>query len=84
MGKFKDLTGKQFGRWTVIKRVENNKHGGTQWLCKCQCGKKKIVLGSSLLMGTSKSCGCLQRELAKKKSKNKPSFLLLVKTSQYK
>ena len=71
---FKDLTGQQFGRWTVIKRAENDKQGHVRWLCKCQCGKKKIVMKNSLLRGTSRSCGCLQRELAKKKSKNKPSF----------
>lgn len=33
-----NLTGKQFGELTVLRKVENTKHGSTQWLCKCSCG----------------------------------------------
>lgn len=61
MNKFIDLTGQRFGRLTVIKRVENNKYGSVQWLCLCDCGTKKIILGICLRGGT-KSCGCLHDE----------------------
>ena len=52
-----DLTGKRFGKLIVIKKEKpKNKH--TMWLCKCDCGKEKIVCGSELKRGTTKSCGC--------------------------
>lgn len=35
------------------------------WLCKCECGKQKSVLGSSLRSGHTKSCGCLINEWRK-------------------
>ena len=63
MGKIKDLTGKKFGRLTVIKRVENDKSNRSQWLCKCECGKEAIVKSHYLTSGQKKSCGCLQSEI---------------------
>ena len=64
MSKPIDLTNQKFNFWTVIQRAENNKRGETMWLCKCECGKQKIVNGYSLRSGASKSCGCLQRKIA--------------------
>lgn len=58
--KFKDLTGKRFGRWTVISRAENKGHH-TLWNCVCDCGKRKAVYGCHLVSGLSPSCGCLTR-----------------------
>lgn len=54
-----DLTGKEFGRWKVIKYSGNKK-----WLCECSCENKTVreVDGNSLKRGLSKSCGCLQKE----------------------
>lgn len=62
---FIDLTGQKFKRVTVIKRVKN-KGKELQWLCKCDCGVVKEVNGRSLRRGTTKSCGCLQRKVARK------------------
>ena len=58
MGKAIDETGKRYGILTVIKRVENDKFGKAQWLCKCDCGNEIIVAGSSLRRGNTKTCGC--------------------------
>lgn len=55
-----DLTGQTFGRWTVLKRSGSNQHNTAMWLCQCSCGNQKIVLGTTLRKGQSKSCGCLQ------------------------
>lgn len=60
-----DLVGKIFGKLTVIKRAEkpkNCKTDGSYWLCQCECGKTKIVLGTSLQNNSTKSCGCLKKE----------------------
>ena len=61
MGKFIDLTGQKFGRWTVLKRAENKGHF-TSWLCKCECGNEVVVLGNNLKSGKTKSCGCYNIE----------------------
>lgn len=57
MAKLIDLTGQEFGRLTVVKYVGNGR-----WLCRCDCGSIKIILGRSLRGGQTKSCGCLQKE----------------------
>lgn len=65
----KDLTGMRFGRLIAVERagVQNaGKRGSkTLWLCKCDCGKEKIVLRNSLVCGQTKSCGCLEKEVKK-------------------
>lgn len=63
MPKFVDLTGKKFGRLTVIAR-SGNKGNQTAWHCKCECENEVIVVGASLSNERSKSCGCLQKESA--------------------
>ena len=69
MGKFEDLTGQTFGRWTVLSRAPNR---GTRaaWTCKCQCGTIRDVLGCHLKSGKSKSCGCLKRESLQQRTIN--------------
>lgn len=59
MSELIDLTGKKFGKLTVLKRVENNKHRQPQWLCKCDCGNEAVVAGQKLRTGHTKSCGCI-------------------------
>jgi hypothetical protein len=58
LGKFIDLTGQRFGRLVVIKRTGNDKNGRVMWLCRCDCGGERVVLGSYLKNGDVKSCGC--------------------------
>ncbi len=55
-----DLAGKHFHRWVVLEQASGLPGW---WLCCCKCGTVKTVLGSSLVYGNSKSCGCLQKEL---------------------
>ena len=61
--KFIDLTGKKFGRMTVISL--NSKGKRTKWNCICDCGKKKIVDSYHLRKGKIVSCGCYSRETLK-------------------
>jgi len=64
MRKFQDLSGQTFGRLTALKRVENNKQGGSVYLVRCNCQNKTIkkVAASNLKKGHTKSCGCLVKE----------------------
>lgn len=59
-----DLIGHKFGRLTVYAAAPSNKRGRAQWLCRCECGGTKIVLGNQLLTGGVRSCGCLAHETA--------------------
>lgn len=61
MGQFIDLSGRKYGKLTVIKKM-GYKGKKITWLCKCDCGKEKIVLGHCLRDGITKSCGCLLHE----------------------
>lgn len=68
-----DLTGQRFGRLVVISQAEKppgNNRRRTFWLCKCDCGKQKVVASDKLRNGDTKSCGCLKVELAKRKIEN--------------
>lgn len=62
MGKKLDLIGQRFGKLTVIGNAGRAKDKKALWKCKCDCGKFKIIRGSSLTQGQTKSCGCLQSE----------------------
>lgn len=59
MGIFKDLTGKRFGKLTVIGLHSKN-NGRPKWVCKCDCGNETVVNGNNLSSGDTKSCGCLK------------------------
>lgn len=60
--KLIDLTGKQFGKLTVLQRSENiiypSGRSTTAWICECDCGKKAIVATANLRSGHTTSCGC--------------------------
>jgi len=64
--KIIDLTGKKFGRLTVLELIGRRKDKyGLYWLCQCDCGKQKFIRSGSLKGGRTKSCGCLHDELAR-------------------
>lgn len=69
--KYVDLTGAQFGKLTVLCKVdkpENRKNSGVYWLCKCSCPERNqvVVSSSDLKSGHTQSCGCLQKETSSK------------------
>jgi hypothetical protein len=62
------LTGQTFGRLTVQPEHRLGSRGRIIWRCICACGTEKWVAASALKLpqhklGTTKSCGCLNREL---------------------
>lgn len=52
-----DLTGKKFGKLTVLRMINNPNGKGFKWECKCECGNKTLVSAGSLVSGNTKSCG---------------------------
>ncbi len=60
-----NLTGKICDRLTVIK-LDDTVKSGIYWICKCKCGNEVSVLVTSLLSESTRSCGCLQKEIAAK------------------
>lgn len=60
-----ELVGKRFGRLFVIGEGPVRKNRNVCWVCKCDCGKTKIIAGHSLKSGATKSCGCLKKETLK-------------------
>jgi len=65
MRKIRMTTGEKFERLTSIRFVKDVK-SKEYWLFKCDCGKEKVIYIYSVIKGNSKSCGCLQKERARK------------------
>lgn len=66
MGKIIDLTGKVFGRLTVVCSSEVENQRGPRWICRCECGKNHVAASSNLQVGNVRSCGCLSRDRSTK------------------
>ncbi|MCR5258486.1 MAG: hypothetical protein K6E40_10055 [Desulfovibrio sp.] len=58
-----DLTGRRFGRLVVVQEAHPDRGYHPRWLCKCDCGNTKEIAHYNLLDGTTRSCGCLARDL---------------------
>lgn len=65
---FEDLTGKTFNRLTVLQQNGRNKSRSILWLCRCECGNVVSTTSNNLRTGHTKSCGCLQKEVARKRN----------------
>ena len=57
-----DITGRRFGRLTVLGLSHSDKHGKTQWFVRCDCGIEKSCSGGGLIKGSYISCGCFRLE----------------------
>ena len=53
-----DFIGQRLGMLTVISQAESTESGKRRWVCRCDCGVEKIIIGSNLRRGTTVSCGC--------------------------
>ena len=70
MGQFIDLTGRRFGMLRVVGKPRHNKYWKYEWLCKCDCGNVKYILGANLRYGITTSCGCERDRKASEGMKN--------------
>lgn len=59
-----DLIGVNFGRWTVLRKggIHPGANRLQMWVCQCECGTVKEVIGDNLRRGLSLSCGCQRVE----------------------
>lgn len=73
----RDLTGKRFGKLTVIGRSKEKHQTQTKaiWQCKCDCGNTLDVLSTYLTSGDTTSCGCHRKQLGiELQQNNKKNF----------
>lgn len=71
MSKKIDLTGRVFGRLTVIREFwkqsnNHNRRGRSMCDCRCVCGNVITTRKDGLLSGHTQSCGCLNRDIITK------------------
>jgi hypothetical protein len=59
--------GKKFNRLTVLKFSHSDKRWRKWYLVRCDCGKEKTIMGSAMVSGNTKSCGCLAKEIKQTK-----------------
>lgn len=58
-GKRRELTGGRYGSLTVLAYAGFSKtRQQAAWLCRCDCGREKVIVGNSLTSGATKTCGC--------------------------
>ncbi len=56
-----NLVGKKFNRLTGEKFHHQGKGGLAYFKFVCECGRRKVLCGTDVSNGKTKSCGCLKR-----------------------
>lgn len=69
MPAFVDLTGQTFGRWTALYYMPRAGNRMAKWFCRCSCGNERATQRADLISGRSRSCGCLNAELASQRAR---------------
>lgn len=54
--RVRDLSGREFGGWTVLRRSGSAADGSALWLCRCKCGAERAVKGRYLTSLRSTRC----------------------------
>ena len=54
--------GIKLGRLTVIRLDHTDQRWRRYYLFRCDCGQRKVIHGSAVVSGNTKSCGCLAKE----------------------
>ena len=60
---FQDLSGRRFDLLTVVRREKDGSRGEARYLCRCDCGNEKVIVGASLVSGLTHSCGCMAQSV---------------------
>jgi hypothetical protein len=59
--RFKDETGKRYGKLKVL-RFDEMRNGQPYFVCRCVCGAEVSIRGANLRSGNTKSCGCSRKK----------------------
>ena len=51
-----DITGRKYGKLTVVSRYENDSSGNARWLCRCECGKSVVIRSFPLKSKNNPAC----------------------------
>src|SRR3990167_8617060 len=68
-GRTHKITGNRYGRLLVVEQAPRKESPRVSWVCKCDCGNVITIDASSLKYGITKSCGCLNKEMASRRMK---------------
>lgn len=68
-----NMVGITFGRLLVLEE-STPRNGRRHYLCRCSCGKEKSISAKCLRNGDTKSCGCLQIEIASRPKSHGMSY----------
>jgi len=73
-------SGDKFNRLTILSYSHSDKRWRKWYNVKCECGSEKVVMGSAMISGNTKSCGCLSREVraSKRISKNHSEITAII------
>lgn len=67
MSKRIDMAGMRYGMLTVVKEHSQYQTNcgctKTRWECVCDCGATKVIEGSLMRAGQTRSCGCLRKKV---------------------
>lgn len=64
-----DLVGRTFGRLKVLEFAGQTDLGKAKWKVRCQCGTEFIAVGSNIMYGNTRSCGCYRSEYLRSRNK---------------
>lgn len=67
--RHKHVAGEKYNRLTFLAPKEEGCSDSTKWLMRCDCGVEKYMVASRVARGSTKSCGCLVREMAAAKGR---------------
>lgn len=75
MAIIKNLTGKRYGRLVALRPTEERStRGEVIWEFICDCGNIVKTRGTKATSGTTQSCGCLAKEIARERMKETQSI----------
>lgn len=63
------LAGERFGRLTLTKEAPKTRN--RRWECLCDCGRMTLVYQQNLWSGRVQSCGCLRKDNARARRKDR-------------
>lgn len=65
----RDLTGQTFNKLTATSFDHKGRNGLSYYTFKCECGNTKVLCGTDVSQGKTKSCGCFRKQYMSKSRK---------------